>query len=37
MDEEMSLLLELEHSYSASARLIQAIDNMLATLLDAVR
>lgn len=37
MDEEMSLLLELEHSYSASARLIQTIDNMLATLLDAVR
>lgn len=37
VDEEMALLLELEHSYSASAMLLQTIDNMLATLLEAVR
>ena len=37
VDMEMSLLLDLEHSYEASARLIKAIDDMLATLLDAVR
>ncbi|TKT77499.1 flagellar hook-associated protein FlgK [Aquamicrobium sp. LC103] len=36
-DEEMALLLELEHSYAASARLLQTIDNMLAVLLDATR
>jgi flagellar hook-associated protein 1 len=33
----MSLLLELEHSYEASARLIRAVDEMLAALLAAVR
>lgn len=37
VDTEMALLLELEHSYEASARLIKAIDEMLATLLAAVR
>lgn len=37
VDMEMSLLLELEHSYQASARLIQAVDEMLQTLLAAVR
>ena len=37
VDMEMSLLLDLEHSYEASARLIKAIDDMLATLLAAVR
>ena len=37
VDMEMSLLLDLEHSYQASARLIRAVDEMLATLLDAVR
>jgi flagellar hook-associated protein 1 FlgK len=37
VDMEMSLLLELENSYSASARLIKAVDEMLASLLAAVR
>jgi flagellar hook-associated protein 1 FlgK len=37
VDEEMALLLDLEHSYEASARLIKAVDEMLATLLAAVR
>lgn len=36
-DMEMSLLLELEHTYQASARLIKAVDDMLSSLLDAVR
>jgi len=35
VDEEMSLLLELEHSYEATARLIRALDEMLGTLLEA--
>lgn len=35
IDEEMALLLELEHSYQASARIIKAVDEMLATLLAA--
>lgn len=33
IDEEMAILLELEHSYQASARLIAAVDEMLATLM----
>ena len=37
VDEEMALMLELEHSYAASARMLQMIDEMLAILLDAVR
>ncbi|MDF1610112.1 flagellar hook-associated protein FlgK [Hoeflea sp. YIM 152468] len=37
LDEEMSLLLELEQSYKASARLISAVDEMLQTLINAVR
>ncbi|MEP9389711.1 flagellar hook-associated protein FlgK [Mesorhizobium sp. KR9-304] len=37
IDMEMSLLLDLEHSYEASARLIRAVDEMLAALLEAVR
>ncbi|WP_394886698.1 flagellar hook-associated protein FlgK [Mesorhizobium sp. AaZ16] len=37
VDMEMSLLLDLEHSYEASARLIKAVDEMLAALLAAVR
>lgn len=37
VDEEMALLLELENSYAASARILQTIDKMLATLLDATR
>ncbi|MDQ6433718.1 flagellar hook-associated protein FlgK [Mesorhizobium sp. LHD-90] len=36
VDAEMALLLELEHSYEASARIIKAVDEMLATLLAAV-
>ncbi|MBW3097353.1 flagellar hook-associated protein FlgK [Pseudohoeflea coraliihabitans] len=35
LDEEMSLLLELEQSYKASARLISAVDEMLQALLAA--
>lgn len=37
IDEEMSMLLQLEHSYEASARLMSAVDEMLQTLLAAVR
>ena len=36
LDNELSHMLELERSYQASSRLITAIDQMLATLLDAV-
>lgn len=34
LDDEMTHLLELEHSYQASAKLVSAIDDMLKTLLD---
>ncbi|MCC0031381.1 MAG: flagellar hook-associated protein FlgK [Brucellaceae bacterium] len=37
IDEEMSKLLDLEHSYEASARVISAVDDMLSTLLASVR
>jgi flagellar hook-associated protein 1 FlgK len=37
LDEEMSLLLELEQSYKASARLISAVDEMLQALMAAAR
>ncbi|QPC85404.1 flagellar hook-associated protein FlgK [Mesorhizobium sp. NBSH29] len=37
IDYEMSLLLDLEHSYQASARLMKAVDDMLSALLAAVR
>ena len=37
LDEEMSMLLELEQSYKASARLIAAVDEMLQALLAAAR
>ena len=37
IDEEMALMLELEHSYAASAKMLQVIDEMLQTLLAAVR
>lgn len=37
IDEELSLLLELEHTYEASARLLATIDSMLKTLIDTVR
>jgi|SRR6185312_4985819 len=36
IDEEMSMLLDLEHSYQASARMISTVDNMLGALMDAV-
>ena len=36
VDEEMSLLLDLEHSFEASARLLKAVDEMLAALFAAV-
>ncbi|MBX3579372.1 MAG: flagellar hook-associated protein FlgK [Rhizobiaceae bacterium] len=37
IDQEMSLLLDLEHAYEASARLIKAVDDMLSSLFAAVR
>ncbi|WP_029030042.1 flagellar hook-associated protein FlgK [Salinarimonas rosea] len=37
LDEELALMLELERSYGASARIISAVDAMLASLLQAVR
>lgn len=35
LDEELQLLLELEHSYQASSKLLNAIDEMLKSLLNA--
>lgn len=37
VDEEMALMLELEQSYAASAKLLQMIDEMLKTLMNVVR
>ena len=37
IDQEMAMLLDLEHSYAASARMLQAVNDMLATLMNAVR
>jgi len=37
IDEEMALLLDLEHSYQASARILSAVDAMFGNLLEAVR
>jgi len=37
VDEEMALMLELEHSYAASAKMMQMIDEMLRQLLNIVR
>lgn len=37
IDEELSRLLQYEQAYQASARLIKAVDEMLSTLLNAVR
>lgn len=37
VDNEMALLLELENSYEASARILKAVDEMLTTLMAAVR
>jgi flagellar hook-associated protein 1 FlgK len=36
IDEEMSMMLDLEHSYQASARMISTVDNMLAALMNAI-
>ncbi|MDH6266462.1 flagellar hook-associated protein 1 FlgK [Rhizobium sp. SG_E_25_P2] len=36
LDEEMSLMLDLEQSYKASSKLVTAVDEMLKSLLDAV-
>lgn len=37
IDDEMSRLLDLEHAYEASARLMRTIDDMLTTLLQSAR
>ena len=37
IDQEMAMLLDLEHSYAASARMLQAVNEMLATLLNSIR
>ncbi len=37
MDQEMALLLDLEHSYAASAKLLQTVNDMLTSLIAAVR
>ena len=37
LDEELSLMLDLEQSYKASSRLLSAVDEMIQTLLDSVR
>jgi flagellar hook-associated protein 1 len=37
IEEEMTIMLELERSYQASAKLISTVDSMLAALLSAVR
>lgn len=36
VDQEMSLLLDLEHSYQASARMMKTVDDMLDALMNAV-
>ena len=36
LDEEMSLMLDLEQSYKASSKLVSAVDQMMQTLLDVV-
>mgnify|MGYP001082642600 FL=1 len=37
IDQEMSTMLDLEHSYQASARILTAVNDMLTQLMDAVR
>lgn len=37
IDQEMTIMLDLEHSYQASARIVTTVDNMLTQLMDAVR
>ncbi|TIL66666.1 MAG: flagellar hook-associated protein FlgK, partial [Mesorhizobium sp.] len=36
VDQEMSLLLDLEHTYQASARMMKTVDDMLDALMNAV-
>jgi flagellar hook-associated protein 1 FlgK len=36
VDQEMSLLLDLEHTYQASARMMKSVDDMLTALFNAV-
>ena len=36
VDQEMSLLLDLEHTYQASARMMKTVDDMMAALFAAV-
>ncbi|WP_449411332.1 flagellar basal body rod C-terminal domain-containing protein [Methylobacterium komagatae] len=36
-DDETALTLQLEHSYTASAKIITVVDQLLKTLMDAVR
>jgi flagellar hook-associated protein 1 FlgK len=36
IDEEMTIMLELERSYQASAKLIATVDSLFASLLQAV-
>ena len=36
VDTEMALLLDLEHAYEASARIISTVDQMMASLLELV-
>lgn len=36
IDQEMSLMLDLEHSYQASARMMKTVDDMLTALMNAV-
>ena len=37
IDEEMAAILDLEKSYQASAKVIAAVDSMLASLLEVIR
>jgi flagellar hook-associated protein 1 FlgK len=37
LDEEMTLMLDLERSYQASAKIMATIDSMLGSLMQAVR
>ena len=36
VDQEMSLMLDLEHTYQASARMMKTVDDMMTALLNAV-
>lgn len=37
LDEEMTKLIQIQHSYSASAKLLTVVDNLLSTLIQSVR